>query len=81
MPVIETLKNKVSDFLNSNTCFCSRLYCIFQSIAEAQVLMLELLFMILLECVQVVQVLLTLPLDITQLVLMEHTNSHSLREV
>ena len=24
--VIETLKCKISDFLNSNTCFCSRLY-------------------------------------------------------
>ena len=26
MLVFETLKNKKSDFLNSNTCFCSRLY-------------------------------------------------------
>jgi hypothetical protein len=26
MLVFETLKNKISDFLNSNTCFCSRLY-------------------------------------------------------
>ena len=26
MLVIETLKSKISDFLNSNTCFCSRLY-------------------------------------------------------
>ena len=26
MLVIETLKNKISDFLNSNTCFCLRLY-------------------------------------------------------
>ena len=25
-PIIETLKNKISDFLNSNTCFCLRLY-------------------------------------------------------
>ena len=28
MLVIETLKCKISDFLNSNTCFCSRLYSI-----------------------------------------------------
>ena len=27
MLVIETLKCKISDFLNSNMCFCSRLYC------------------------------------------------------
>ena len=26
MLLIETLKSKISDFLNSNTCFCSRLY-------------------------------------------------------
>ena len=26
MLVFETLKNKNSDFLNSNTCSCSRLY-------------------------------------------------------
>ena len=26
MLVIETLKNKISDFLNSNTSFCSRIY-------------------------------------------------------
>ena len=26
MLVLETLKNKKSDFLNSKTCFCSRLY-------------------------------------------------------
>ena len=26
MLVFETLKNKKSDFLNSNTCFCSQLY-------------------------------------------------------
>ena len=26
MLVIEVLKNKISDLLNSNTCFCSRLY-------------------------------------------------------
>ena len=26
MLVFETLKNKISYFLNSNTCFCSRLY-------------------------------------------------------
>ena len=26
MLVIETLKRKISDFLNSNTCFCLRLY-------------------------------------------------------
>ena len=26
MLVIETLKRKISDFLNSNTCFCSQLY-------------------------------------------------------
>ena len=26
MLVFETLKNKKSDFLNSNTCFCSPLY-------------------------------------------------------
>ena len=26
MLVFETLKNKISHFLNSNTCFCSRLY-------------------------------------------------------
>ena len=26
MLLIETLKNKISDFLNSNTCFCSQLY-------------------------------------------------------
>ena len=24
--VIETIKCKISDFVNSNTCFCSRLY-------------------------------------------------------
>ena len=52
-----------------------------KSIAEAQVLMLELLFMILLEHVHCVQVILTLPLDLTRLRWMEHTNSHSLREV
>ena len=28
MLVFETLKNKISDFLNSNTSFCLRLYCI-----------------------------------------------------
>ena len=39
MLVFETLKNKKSDFLNSNTCFCSQLYgnssdknCIIQSL-------------------------------------------------
>ena len=26
MLVIQTLKNKISDFLNSNTCFCLQLY-------------------------------------------------------
>ena len=26
MLLIETLKSKISDFLNSNTCFCSQLY-------------------------------------------------------
>ena len=29
MIVIETLKSKISDFLNSNTCFCSWLYSLF----------------------------------------------------
>ena len=31
MLVIETLKNKISDFLNSNTCFCLRLYGIYKN--------------------------------------------------
>ena len=37
--------------------------------------------MILLENVQVVQVILTLPLDISRLTLMEHTNSHFMPEL
>ena len=32
--VFETLKNKTSDFLNSNTCFCSGLYRIFMSVSQ-----------------------------------------------
>jgi hypothetical protein len=53
----------------------------FKSNADPQLLPQELLFMIVLEHVRFVQVILTLPLDITRLPWMEHTNSHSMQEL